>query len=216
MAEVAETIEESGRRIGHHEWIELRLFETLGRWAASMPHLDAKVLLAAQSHHHAWHAELWHGLLPTVGGVSAADLVLPADEGHARLIDALASPREPDPPGEADRPPEPGQRGEVDRPPEQDRAVQADSTIERLAGLYRVVLPRLIASYTDHLSRTTAVADGPTIRALRLVLADEIEDWRAGEILVQELLRTPDDVDRACAHQARLERLLTSPERPSG
>jgi hypothetical protein len=189
MAEVAETIEESGRRIGHHEWIELRLFETLGRWAASMPHLDAKLLLDAQSHHHAWHAELWHGLLPTVGDVSAADLVLPADEEQARLIDALAEPCDPD-------------------RAESDGAAQADSTIERLAGLYRVVLPRLIARYTDHLGRTTALTDGPTIRALRLVLADEIEDWRAGELVVQELLRTPDDVDRACAHHARLEKLL--------
>ena len=30
MADVAETIEESGRRIGHHAWVEARLFEVVG------------------------------------------------------------------------------------------------------------------------------------------------------------------------------------------
>mgnify|MGYP003403007899 CR=1 FL=1 len=64
MADVAETIDESGRRIGHHAWIEMRLFETVGAWVASVSEPEVKALLAAQSHHHAWHAELWHGLLP--------------------------------------------------------------------------------------------------------------------------------------------------------
>ena len=30
MADVAETIEESGRRIGRHSWVEARLFEIVG------------------------------------------------------------------------------------------------------------------------------------------------------------------------------------------
>ena len=34
-------------------------------------------MLAEVSLHHAWHAELWDGLLPAVPHLSAADLVVP-------------------------------------------------------------------------------------------------------------------------------------------
>jgi hypothetical protein len=151
---VAETLEESARRIGHHAWIELRLFELLGAWVTAIPELEAKAVVAAQSYHHAWHAELWHGLLPSVPHLHAPDLVVPAGPATAEQIDSLAA---------------------------------AMGTVERLAGLYDVVLPGLIAAYTDHLDRTTPVTDGPTIRALRLVLADEEEDQRTGEGLLRSL-----------------------------
>ena len=150
----AETLEQSARRIGHHAWIELRLFEIVGGWVTAVPELEAKAVLATQSYHHAWHAELWHGLLPSVPHLHAPDLVTPADPGTAEQIDSLTA---------------------------------ATRTVERLSGLYEVVLPGLIAAYTDHLSRTTPVTDGPTIRALRLVLADEEEDARTGERVLQAL-----------------------------
>ena len=150
----AETLEQSARRIGHHAWIELRLFEILGAWVTAVPELEAKAVLATQSYHHAWHAELWHGLLPSVPHLHAPDLVTPADPGTAEQIDSLTA---------------------------------ATGTVERLSGLYEVVLPGLIAAYTDHLERTTPVTDGPTIRALRLVLADEEADARTGERVLRSL-----------------------------
>jgi hypothetical protein len=152
----AETLEESGRRIGHHAWIELQLFEALGAWVTDVPELEAKAVVATQSYHHAWHAELWHGLLPSVPHLHAPDLVVPADPTTAAQIDSLGA---------------------------------ATGTVERLALLYEDVLPGLIAAYTDHLGRTTPVTDGPTIRALRLVLADEEEDARTGEALLRSLRR---------------------------
>jgi hypothetical protein len=151
---VAEMLEESARRIGHHAWIELRLFETLGAWVTAVPELEAKAVLAAQSYHHAWHAELWHGLLPSVPHLHGPDLVVPAGPATAAQIDSLA---------------------------------EATGTVERLAGLYEVVLPALMDAYRDHLGRTTPVTDAPTIRALRLVLADEEEDARTGERVLQAL-----------------------------
>jgi hypothetical protein len=150
----AETLEESARRIGHHAWIEQRLFEILGAWVTAVPELEAKAVLAAQSYHHAWHAELWHGLLPSVPHIHGPDLVTAADPSTAEQIDSLAA---------------------------------ATDTVERLARLYEVVLPGLIAAYSDHLERTTPVTDGPTIRALRLVLADEEEDARTGERVLRSL-----------------------------
>jgi hypothetical protein len=43
------------------------------------------------------------------------------------------------------------------------------------------------------------VTDGPVARALRLVLNDEIEDWHAGERLVERLVTRPHDV--AAVHE---------------
>jgi hypothetical protein len=157
MIRVAETIEQSGRRIGQHAWFEMRLFETVGSWVVSIAELEVKSVLAAQSHHHAWHAELWHGLLPSIPDLRTADFIAPADDATRALVDSLAEPVEP------------------------------DSAVERLVRLYRDVIPRLIAAYRDHLDRTTPVTDGPTIRALHLVLSDEEDDRLAGESLLAGL-----------------------------
>jgi len=88
------------------------------------------------------------------------------------------------------------------------RLAEAVGTVERLVGVYRVLLPRLAAAHAEHLGAASAVTDGPTIRTLRLVLGDELEDQRAGERLLHTLLRTPPEVDRAAAHQAAVESLL--------
>ena len=81
-------------------------------------------------------------------------------------------------------------------------------TAPLVAGLYRVVLPRLVTGYSRHLQAALPVSDGPVIRALRLVLTDEIEDWHAGERLVQELLARPGDVPPVSAMQQRLESIV--------
>ena len=71
-----------------------------------------------------------------------------------------------------------------------------------------MVLPRLVVTYGRHLAAASPVTDGPLIRALRLVLADEVEDWQAGERLVQRLVARPHDVAAVYASQQRLESLV--------
>jgi hypothetical protein len=184
------TLEASALRIGRYRWIEMRLFEALGGWVAGVPELDAKALLATHSRHHGWHAELWHDLLPvlptTDGGQPGAgtpieDWAPPAsDEQLAAFAAALTEPRAP------------------------------GLTLEKLVGVYRVALPHTIVTYTRHLRAASSVADGPTIRALRLVLSDELDHWRDGEMLLQSLVVEPGMLDRAAAHQVRLEKLLVA------
>ena len=81
-------------------------------------------------------------------------------------------------------------------------------TIEKLVGVYRVFIPHFIAAYTFHKNNTSQITDAPTIRSLNFILQDEHDDWREGEMLLQSLIETPDEVDRACAHQARLQKLM--------
>ena len=84
----------------------------------------------------------------------------------------------------------------------------APGSVERLAGVHRALLPRLSAAHAAHLEVTSAVADAPTMRTLRLVLADQDEDRRGGDRLLQGLLVGRDDVERAAAQVAALEWLL--------
>jgi hypothetical protein len=74
--------------------------------------------------------------------------------------------------------------------------------------VYRVLLPHKIAAYTYHLNNTSPITDAPTIRSLKFALADELDDWRDGEMLLQSLIETEEEVQRAAAHQARLEVIL--------
>jgi hypothetical protein len=172
------TVEETARRVGSYKWVEMRLFEALGGWVATVPELDVKISLGTHCYKHAWHAELWHKRLPELREMNPDRLTLPANEHVERFMTAITEPEEP------------GQ------------------TIEKLVGVYRVLIPHKIAAYTYHLNNTSTITDAPTIRSLRLALNDELEDWREGEMLLQSLIETDDEVERAAARQARLETVM--------
>jgi hypothetical protein len=169
------TLLDAARVLGGYVWLEERLFEILGGWVPEVPEPEAKLLLAGDSQHHAWHASLWRDRLPALRELDVDELVAPSRPALSALVAALSA---------------------------------SPTTVEKLAGVYRVVLPHQVAAYQRHLDAASAVTDGPTIRALRLVLADELADWRGGEFLLQQALGSAEDVQRASAHQGRLESLL--------
>jgi hypothetical protein len=86
--------------------------------------------------------------------------------------------------------------------------VATGGQVETLAGLFRVVLPRLIVSYSHHETAASSASEPPTLRALRLILRDEVEALVAGEALVQRLLDTPEAVAAAGRTVIRLETRL--------
>ena len=93
-----------------------------------------------------------------------------------------------------------------------------DLTIEKLVGVYRVLIPRKIAAYTYHLNATSRITDAPTQRSLGFILQDEFDDWSEGEMLIQSLIETEDEVERAApppggAREARAEGRAASPAR---
>jgi len=205
------TMDESARLVGGYAWVELRLFEIVGGWVPDVPEPEVKVRLAAQARHHAWHAELWLGHRPVVAGRDVDELVAAPSAGAAAALDALATrdaPAASAAPGRsresAPAAPDASGRTGDDGDPAGDRG----ATLDRLAGLSRVVLPRLITAYGRHAEAGSAMADGPVLRTLRLVLTDDVADWREGEALVQSLVRTAGDAERAAAVVARLESLL--------
>jgi hypothetical protein len=171
-------VEDSARRVGNYKWTEMRLFEVLGGWVATVPELDVKLVLGRHTYHHAWHAELWDKRLPELREMNTTRMTVPPNDEFVRFMDAV---REPE---------------------------AADQTIEKLVGVYRVLIPRKIAAYTYHLNATSRITDAPTIRSLKFVLQDEFEDWRDGEMLLQSLIDSPEKVERASRRQAELEALV--------
>jgi hypothetical protein len=144
-------VEESARRVGNYKWAEMKLFEALGGWVATVPELDVKMRLGTHCYKHAWHAELWHKRLPELREMNPDRLTQPANDALVRFVEAMTEPE------------------------------AADQTIEKLVGVYRVFIPHFIAAYTYHRNNTSQITDAPT---------------------------TPEEVDRAAAHQARLQKLM--------
>ncbi len=178
--------------VGEYRWIENALYAALGTWVSDMPIAAVQVHLDAQSMRHAWHAELWADRLPVLAGVDPDRLTMPSPPSAA-LFAAL----------NGDTPAREGPGSSW--PPAGDGRSRPPGALPRLAGLYRVVLPRLAVSYRRHLGVTNSVTDGPLRRTLRLVLNDEMEDWYAGEQLVQHLVARPHDVAAVYEFQQRLE-----------
>jgi hypothetical protein len=172
------TVEESAKRVGHYKWIEMRLFEVLGGWVATVPELDVKMKLGTHCYHHAWHAELWHKRLPELREMNPERLAVPPNDEMVAFVDALTEPEAP------------------------------ELTIEKLVGVYRVLIPHKIAAYTYHLNNTSSITDAPTQRSLGFILQDEYDDWRDGELILQSLIETEEHVQRATARQGELEWLM--------
>ncbi len=156
----------------------MKLFEALGGWVATVPELDVKLRLGTHCYKHAWHAELWHKRLPELREMNPERLTEPANADVEAFMTAVAEPGDP------------------------------ELTIEKLVGVYRVLIPHKIAAYTYHLNNTSTITDAPTIRSLKFALGDEFEDWRDGEMLLQSMLLDASQVDRASARQRTLELMI--------
>jgi hypothetical protein len=173
-------VDETARRVGHYAWVETKLFEALGGWVATVPELDVKLRLGTHTYHHAWHADLFRKRLPELREMKPERLTVAPNPELEAFVEALTEPEAP------------------------------ELTIEKLVGVYRVLIPHKIAAYTYQMNNTSRITDAPTIRILNFILQDEFDDWRDGEMLIQSLLRSPDDAARAAAHQGRLEAMMVA------
>ncbi len=189
--------------VGEYRWIEHALFRLLGEWVTEMPIAAVQVHLDAQSMRHAWHAELWSERLPVLAGADPDGWTTPSAPTTA-LFAALSG----------DQPPAVGPGSAW--PAAAEDGFGHPGALPRLAGLYRVVLPRLVTTYERHLRVVSPMTDAPVARALRLVLNDEVEDWQAGERLVERLVSRPHDVAAVYGFLQRLEAVVVGAGATSG
>lgn len=84
-------IDRLARTAGNFAWLEDRIADVTGAWVATVDDVDARLVLGARSHTHAWHADLWRERMPDLRGVDSATLVAPASSNLASFLDTLAS-----------------------------------------------------------------------------------------------------------------------------
>ena len=169
---------DTARRIGHHLWVERKLFSWLGSW--SRLELDPQVttFLGEMSARHGWHAELLFARLPELREVDAEQLVVPGSDSSEQVLGAVC----------------------IDPDPEQ--------LIEALAGYQRVLLPVLLGSYRSLVQGANPAADATLVRWLGFVVGDDVDEWLRGDALVRSLLGDAESVRRAAERQRELESLL--------
>ena len=138
------TLEEAARVAGHARWLEERLFEVVGGWAAVETDAAAKAVFSAHSLRHAWHGAVWRDRLPRVAHLDPEALTAPAGSGVADRFDEMAGVT----------------------------ARGLDGTRERVS-LLTALLRGLVEAYRERIARAHPLADGATVRWLRFVLADE-------------------------------------------
>ena len=80
--------------------------------------------------------------------------------------------------------------------------------LEKLVGVYRVLLPHLLAVYTFHQHVTSDIVDAPTVRLLKFILDDDHTQLVEAEMLIQDLARTAALRRRAGEWQTHLDVLL--------
>lgn len=182
-------LEDAARLCGAYRWLEHQLFALTGLWAETGGQPRLQMLLSSQSFEHAWHAEMWAARFPVLDQMDLEQATHPAGPAMVSLVAALrAGPETPDPSA--------GPAG---------IAPEARLSLWRLAALYRVTLPRLVATYERHLALASPVSDLPTIRTLQLVLRDEKEAWRQGDALLRSLLESLAAVSAVARAQEEVE-----------
>jgi uncharacterized ferritin-like protein (DUF455 family) len=89
-------------------------------------------------------------------------------------------------------------------------ADRSTDSLERLVAIYRVIKPYLATSYAELATRTSAVADAPTVELLGELSTRLDRQIRWGESWISELAPDAEDRERAVCWQLELERVVTA------
>jgi hypothetical protein len=85
-----------------------------------------------------------------------------------------------------------------------------ETTIERLAAIYRVLEPHLVSTYVYHADATDPLADTPTVRLLRHLAGMGQSHVAWGQSMLDSLARSPEDRRHALEVQAEIEARLVN------
>jgi len=91
-----------------------------------------------------------------------------------------------------------------------DEALHAANTVELLAALAHVFKPALLAAYNTYLAATNDLADYPTAKLLKLIVAEETEALRLLEAAYGDVVKTAEQQAAAGRWADHLRRLLSA------
>jgi hypothetical protein len=160
-------VEATARRIRNFRYAEEWLMMILGGWMATVPEVPVKTGLGKICWEMAQAADALGKRLPELRcGRKAVAASESANEGFAKFIEAISEPERP------------------------------DLSIEKLTGLFDVLIPHLIDVYERTMRETDQISDAPTIE----LLDDIVRRSRRHVAWGSEVL------DRLCDTDARRER----------
>jgi hypothetical protein len=85
-----------------------------------------------------------------------------------------------------------------------DEVLRADTTLELLTGVYRVIIRELARAAQHHLEITHPLFDQPTSRVLKRIIEEELDMFRWGEQTIEALIVTEEDRNKALAWEQHL------------
>jgi hypothetical protein len=89
-----------------------------------------------------------------------------------------------------------------------DELQAAETTLEKLVGLYGVLKKSLLAAYREHYATTNPLVDHPTRRILQIMIMEEEQTVAWGEAAIAALTETPEAKAQALTWQHHLETYL--------
>jgi len=179
------SVDENARRLRHYAYVEHQMMRCEGGWPATVADIKVKLGLHTHAYQDALHVDALCRRLP--------ELRVRGGSGPYPNRTVFAA----DPPNEAFV-----------------KFIEAlqdqEDTLLRIAGLYRVLKPHVIANYRYHMAATDQISDAPTVRLLRFTLLDEEEQFWWGQGTFEELASDPARRREALEWQTDLEYLLAA------
>ena len=86
---------------------------------------------------------------------------------------------------------------------------QAPDHVSFLAGIYRVLKPKLISAYHHHIQRTDPIADEPTVKVLERIIGDHEKHIRYMDGAIQLITSEPSVAHRVSEWVEKLEEAFT-------
>jgi len=172
-------VESTARRVRNFRYAEEWLMMIFGGWIATIPEVPVKTGLGKIVWETAQAADAFGKRLPELRcGRKAVDASESPNDGFAAFVQAVAEPESP------------------------------DQTIEKLAGVFDVLLPHLVDVWERTARATDQIADAPTIELLDDVVRRTRRHVAWGHEVLDRLCDTDGARERRRARGAALRELL--------
>ena len=174
-------VEATARRVRNFRYAEEWLMMMMGGWVATIPEIPVKTGLGKVIWESAQAADAFGKRLPELRcGRKATDASEASNDGFAAFIQALQEPERP------------------------------DLTIEKLTGVFDVLLPHLIEIYELHRRETDQIADAPTIEILEEIVRKKQRHVSWGQEVLDTLCQSEEQRERRRARGDELRAQLAN------
>ncbi len=174
-------VEATARRLRNFRYAEEWTMMILGGWVATIPEIPVKTGLGLIIWNAAQAADEFGKRLPELRcGRKAAEASEASNGGFADFIQALSEPETP------------------------------DLTIEKLTGVFDVLIPHLIEVYELHARETDQISDAPTIELLEDAIRKKRKNLSWGQEVLDTLCDSDELKNRRRSRADNLRSLLAS------